>query len=106
MYKLGFYVPESHLESVKRALFDAGAGRIGDYDHCCWQTLGEGQYRPLAGSDPFIGEAGEETRLPEYRVELVVADELARPVLAALRQAHPYEEPAWDLVQLTTELPD
>jgi hypothetical protein len=106
VYKLGFYVPESHLESVKSALFDAGAGRIGDYDRCCWQTAGEGQFRPLAGSDPYIGEAGRETRLPEYRVEMVVADDSVRPAVAALLRSHPYEEPAWDLVQLVNGLPD
>ena len=105
MYKLGFYVPESHLEPVKTALFEAGAGRIGDYDHCCWQTLGQGQFRPLEGSNPHIGSQGEVERLPEYRVELVVADEQLRPVIDALLAAHPYEEPAWDLVQLVTEIP-
>jgi hypothetical protein len=105
MYKLGFYVPASHLEEVKAALFAAGAGRIGNYDSCCWQTAGEGQFRPLEGSDPFIGTAGRVERVPEYRVELVLAEDRARPVLAALLDAHPYEEPAWDLVRLVTELP-
>jgi structural hemagglutinin/hemolysin toxin protein RtxA len=105
MYKLGFYVPESHLESVKAALFDAGAGRIGDYEHCCWQVLGEGQFRPLQGSHPFIGQAGEVEKVPEYRVELVCSEAHVRAVLAALRLSHPYEEPAFDLVELA-ELPD
>ena len=97
MHKLCFYVPESHLERVKQALFASGAGRIGDYDHCCWQVLGQGQFRPLPGSDPFIGSEGAEQKVPEYKVELVVADELVEPALVALRQAHPYQEPAFDL---------
>ena len=105
MYKLGFYVPESHLEVVKTAVFEVGAGRIGDYDRCCWQSLGEGQFRPLAGSDPFLGRPGELERVPEYRVELVVSDELATPAVEAMISAHPYEEPAWDLVALVQELP-
>ena len=105
MYKLGFYVPQSHLEQVKEALFTAGAGRIGDYDRCCWQVLGQGQFRPQAGSNPFIGAPGELERVAEYRVELVCAPDCVRSVVAALQRAHPYEEPAWDLVQLITELP-
>ena len=100
MYKLVFFVPADFLEPVKQAVFDAGAGRIGDYDQCCWQTLGEGQFRPLAGSSPFIGEQGNVTQVSEYRVEMVCADNLIGDVVAALKQAHPYEEPAYDVVLL------
>lgn len=100
MHKLVFYVPESHVEAVKSAVFNAGAGRIGDYDSCSWQTLGEGQFRPLPGSSPFIGEVDRLERVAEYRVELVCADEVVAPALAALRKAHPYEEPAFDLWRL------
>ena len=102
MFKLGYYVPESHLEVTKAALFDAGAGRVGDYDHCCWQAAGQGQFRPLPGSDPFLGQAGEVERVAEYRVELVCADELIAAAVAALKAAHPYEEPAYDVVRLET----
>lgn len=105
MYKLGFYVPESHLEAVKQAVFDAGAGRIGSYDSCCWQTCGEGQFRPLAGSQPYIGQPGEIECVTEYRVEMVCSDDCARAAVEAMRKAHPYEEPAWDLVQLVSDLP-
>ena len=97
MFKLCFFVPESHLEAVKSALFAAGAGRIGAYDSCCWQVLGEGQYRPLEGSQPFLGRQGRVERLAEWTVELVVADELVDASIAALRQAHPYETPAFEL---------
>ncbi len=98
MYKLCFYVPESHLEVVKQAVFDAGGGRIGDYDRCCWQVLGQGQFRPLPGADPFIGKPGEVEQVPEYRVELVCDKAHIREVLAALLAAHPYEEPAYDVL--------
>ncbi|WP_406829106.1 NGG1p interacting factor NIF3 [Microbulbifer sp. ARAS458-1] len=100
MYKLCIYIPESHLEPVKQAIFAAGAGRIGDYDSCCWQVLGTGQFRPLDGSQPFIGQQGEVEKVPEYRVETVCADEVVDGVLAAMRGAHPYEEPAFDLWKL------
>ncbi|MCB1690010.1 MAG: NGG1p interacting factor NIF3 [Halioglobus sp.] len=105
MYKLCFYVPESHLEMVKTAVFAAGAGRIGDYDSCCWQVLGDGQFRPLEGSKPFIGQSGKVEVVAEYRVELVCERACVRAAVAALIEAHPYETPAWDLVALVTELP-
>lgn len=97
MYKLCFYVPESHLEAVKQAVFDSGAGRMGDYEHCCWQVLGQGQFRPGSGANPFIGEAGRLEQVAEYRVEMVCEDEAIQQAVAALRQAHPYEEPAFDV---------
>ncbi|GGC84480.1 Nif3-like dinuclear metal center hexameric protein [Halopseudomonas salina] len=96
MYKLCFYVPESHLEAVKLAVFGAGAGHIGNYEHCCWQTGGTGQFRPMPGSQPFIGESGALERVEEFRVEMVCADKSIQTAIAALRQAHPYEEPAFD----------
>ena len=105
MYKLCFYVPESHLEQVKTAVFNAGAGRIGDYDSCCWQVLGQGQFRPLVGSTPFLGRQGTVEVVAEYRVEMVCAVQFVRAAVAALVDTHPYEEPAWDVVTLVTELP-
>lgn len=100
MYKLCFYVPESHLESVKAAVFAAGAGRIGAYEACCWQIKGQGQFRPLPGSNPFIGNHDELETVAEYRVELVCADEHIHAAVAALKQAHPYEEPAYDVLRV------
>ena len=94
MYKLTYHVPETHLEATKAALFEAGAGAMGDYDQCCWQVRGEGQFRPLEGSAPYAGTAGELTRLAEFRVEMVCADESLDAALASLRQAHPYETPS------------
>jgi len=100
MYKLCFYVPESHLEPVKRAVFAAGAGRIGAYDHCCWQVLGQGQFRPLAGSHPYLGQQGQLEVLPEWKVELVIEDETIHEAIAALKASHPYETPAFDVWHL------
>jgi len=103
VYKLCFYVPASHLEAVKEVVFATGAGRIGDYDSCCWQVAGQGQFRPLAGSQPFIGSQGAIEQVEEYRVELVCAEQVVRAAVAALYDAHPYEEPAWDLVALAND---
>ncbi len=100
MYKLCYYVPGSHLEITKRAIFDAGAGRVGNYDRCCWQVRGDGQFRPLPGSKPFIGQEGTIEQVEEYRVEMVCADDHIAEVIVALKQAHPYEEPAYDAVSL------
>lgn len=100
MYKLAFFVPESHLEQVKNAVFATGAGRIGHYDHCCWQVKGEGQFRPLEGSHPHIGSLREIEKVVEYRVELVCADKLIKQAVAAMKLAHPYEEPAYDVFRL------
>jgi hypothetical protein len=100
MYKLCYYVPESHLDATKRAVFDAGAGRIGDYDSCCWQVKGQGQFRPLPGSQPFIGGEGALEQVDEYRVELVCDDARIEAAVAALKRAHPYEEPAYQVWRL------
>jgi len=100
VYKLAFFVPASHLEVVKAAVFAAGGGRIGDYDHCAWQTLGQGQFRPLDGSQPFLGQTGQVEVVEEWKVELVVADDLIVQVVAALKQSHPYQTPAYEVWQL------
>lgn len=99
MLRINVYIPESHLEPVKRAMFDAGAGRIGNYDSCCWQTKGTGQFRPLEGNNAFIGETGRVEQVEEYKVELVCEEANVPAVLAAMKQAHPYEEPAYDVYQ-------
>ena len=100
MYKLVFYVPDSHLETVKTAVFATGAGRIGHYDQCCWQVLGTGQFRPLPGSNPSLGSHNQLESGPEWRVELVCSDELIGAARKALIAAHPFETPAYDIWQL------
>jgi hypothetical protein len=104
MYKIALYVPESHLEAVKQAMFDAGAGRIGDYEHCCWQTKGTGQFRPLNGANPHIGSVDEVSIVDEYLVELVCENDLISDVIASLKQAHPYEEPAFAAWEVLTNI--
>jgi hypothetical protein len=101
MYKLVFFVPSIHVDAVKQAVFDTGAGRIGGYEHCSWQMLGEGQFRPLAGSSPYLGQTGELEYVEEYRVEMVCADELIQDAVRTLLACHPYEEPAYDVWPLT-----
>ena len=96
MHKICFFVPSSHLERVKEAIFAAGAGRYQQYDHCCWQVSGQGQFRPLAGSAPYTGEPGTIEQVQECKVEAVCEDHLVEAVVAALRQAHPYETPAFE----------
>jgi len=100
MFKLCFYVPASHLEQVKDAVFKAGAGRIGEYEHCSWQVLGQGQFRPLAGSNPFLGSQDQLEAVEEYRVEMVCEEALIAAAVKALREVHPYEEPAYDVTLL------
>jgi hypothetical protein len=99
MYRINVYIPASHLEVVKIAIFNAGAGRIGNYDQCCWQIKGQGQFRPLTGSDAFIGQQDKLETVGEYKVELVCGSEVLNDVIAAMKQAHPYEEPAYDVYQ-------
>ena len=100
MVKIAFFVPEDHKEVVKSAMFAAGAGGIGNYDQCCWEVEGMGQFRALEGADPFLGVMGNIERVKEFKVEMVCADGVVKSVVQALKQAHPYEEPAYDVVVL------
>lgn len=106
MYQLIFYVPETHKEVVKTALFSAGAGRYEDYDFCCFESKGIGQFRPLDKANPFIGEKGKLETVDEYRVEMIIKDELIKSVIEALLESHPYEEPAYSIwkIQIIDDL--
>jgi hypothetical protein len=97
VYKIAFYVPASHVEVVKAALFSAGAGRYQNYDSCSWQILGEGQFRPLKNSKPFIGKEGETEKVAEYKVEMVCGEDFLSAAKKALMESHPYEEPAYEV---------
>lgn len=99
-YKLVWFVPREALERTRDAVFRAGAGTIGAYDRCSWYAAGTGTFRAGEGAEPAIGEVGREQRVAELRVETVVPMERAREVVAALRAAHPYEEPAYELYEL------
>ena len=103
MHVLVFYVPEAHATTVKEAVFATGAGRIGDYEACSFETRGTGQFRPLAGSSPFIGSEGDLDRVAELRVELVCDDAVLAEAVEALRAAHPYEEPAYHHWRVATD---
>jgi len=98
--KLVVFVPEEALDAVRDALFEAGAGRIGDYERCSWYTEGTGTFLGGEGSAPAIGEAGREERVPELRLETVFSAARHEEVIAALRRAHPYEAPAFDVYPL------
>ncbi|MFT5888857.1 MAG: hypothetical protein ACI9BO_001680 [Zhongshania sp.] len=101
MLKLVFFVPEAHVDTVKVAVFNAGAGRQGNYEQCAWQVLGQGQFRPMPGSQPFLGVQGELEEVAEYRVELLCSREQAAVVRDALLASHPYEEPAFEFFATT-----
>lgn len=100
MYKICFYVPHSHVELVKNALFAKGAGKIGHYSHCAWQTLGEGQFLAENESHPFLGEKGRLEKVQEYKVELICEKKYLQEVLEALKKTHPYELPAYDVIKI------
>jgi len=102
MYQLCFYVPASHLELVKSALFESGAGKIGNYGNCCWQTLGQGQFKPLAGSIPFLGEKDQVEIVAEYKVEMICKADKVKQVLTAFLNSHPYETPAYSVYKIHT----
>jgi hypothetical protein len=95
IFKIELYIPETHLEKVKDAIFAAGAGKIGDYDRCCWQCAGQGQFLPMDGSRPYVGKQGAVETVAEYKVELVCPAEKINAVIDALKKSHPYETPAF-----------
>ena len=95
------YVPKDHLEVVKKAMFEAGAGRLGNYQACAWQTLGQGQFIPLEGSDPYEGAIEECTYVEEYKLEIMVALAQWPMVEIAMIQTHPYEVPAYGAVPVS-----
>lgn len=98
--KLVWFVPREALEATRAAVFAAGAGRIGAYECCSWYAAGTGTFYGGEGASPAIGEPGREQRVSELRVETVVPAERIADVVAALKAAHPYEEPAYDVYQL------
>jgi structural hemagglutinin/hemolysin toxin protein RtxA len=102
MYQIIFYVPESHTEQVKNAMFANGAGKIGEYSSCAWQVLGEGQFIPLAGSHAFIGEKDKLEKVAEYKVEMICDEKYIKAVVAAMKSAHPYEQPAYFITKTET----
>jgi hypothetical protein len=103
--KLVVFVPRESLDPVREAVFAAGAGRIGDYERCSWYTEGTGTFLGGESTAPSVGQPGREERVAELRLETVYPADREADVVAALRRAHPYEEPAFDLYQLAEPPP-
>ncbi|MFZ5590399.1 MAG: Nif3-like dinuclear metal center hexameric protein [Bacillota bacterium] len=105
LYKLVVFVPVEHVDQVREAVCRAGAGHIGCYDYCTFQVPGTGTYRPLSGAQPFKGKVGEICLASEMRLETIIPAGLVKRVVAAMLQAHPYEEVAYDLYKLENKFP-
>ena len=103
--KVVVYVPTSYADAVADAMHACGAGNIGDYEHCSYRIAGEGRYRAKAGAHPFVGTPGEMHSEPETRIEVIAHAAAKDRVVQAMLQAHPYEEPAYDVLQLQNESP-
>ena len=103
--KLIGFVPPDDADLVRKALFSAGAGVIGEYEHCSWSVSGQGSFLPTEGANPAVGQVGRDETTDELRLEVVFPRRLRRRVQAAYVAAHPYEEPAFDIVAVDNVLP-
>ena len=103
MYKLVFYVPVRDADSVKNSIFLTGAGQIGNYSNCSWETEGIGQFKPLSGSNPSIGSQNELERVAELRVEILCEVHNIKSAIKALKSSHPYEEPAYEVLAVLNQ---
>jgi hypothetical protein len=95
MIHFSFYVPITHAEKVKASIFEAGGGKIGNYDHCCFEIRGRGQFRPLEGNNAFVGQTNLVEYVEEVKIELVCEEDRLENVVKALKSSHPYETPAY-----------
>ncbi|MCA5006593.1 Nif3-like dinuclear metal center hexameric protein [Sphingobacterium bovistauri] len=102
--KLVVYVPRANVEDVRQALFDAGAGSIGSYDQCSYNTSGYGTFRPLEGANPAIGEMGTQERVEETKIEVIFPSQLERQIVVSMLAAHPYEEVAYHAITIDNKL--
>lgn len=105
LIKLVVFVPTTHLEVVRQAIGDSGAGSIGAYSHCSFSTKGTGTFLPQTGSDPYIGEQGKLSTVEEYRLETILPTSLQQQVIHAMKAVHPYEEVAYELYPLAMSEP-
>jgi len=105
LYSLCFYTPAAEAAKVRQAVLDCGAGHIGNYSHCSFNSPGEGTFRAEAGSHPYVGEIGSLHTEPEIKTEITVPDYLLSRSVKALQEAHPYEEPVWNVVCLNNTNP-
>ena len=104
--KVVVFCPIKDAEAVRTAMFDAGAGAIGAYDHCSFNLTGKGTYRPLDGANPHLGKVGEEHTEEEIQVSVICSSSIERAVVSAMRQAHPYEEVAYEVYALQNKNPE
>ncbi|MDA7817800.1 NGG1p interacting factor NIF3 [Sulfurimonas sp.] len=100
MYKLNFFVPSQNKEAVKKALFNIGVGKYNNYDKCSFESQGTGQFRPIDEANPFLGQLDTVELVKEYKVEMVCSDELIREAVKTLKEAHPYEEVAYEVFKM------
>jgi len=100
MYKLNYYVPVDAKEKTKEALFNIGVGRFDNYQNCSWETLGKGQFKPVANANPAIGKLDTLEVLDEYKIEMICKDFLIKLAVKTLKDAHPYEEVAYEVFKM------
>lgn len=100
MYKLNFFVPSDDKERVKEALFAVGAGRYENYEYCCFETLGIGQFKPINKANPHIGTLEKLEIVEEYKVEMICSDNLIKEAIKVLKKTHPYEEVAYEVFKM------
>lgn len=99
-YKFAVYVPVDYTDKVRDALFDAGAGKLGNYGETSFNLQGNGTFTPLDGTHPFIGKKGKREKVKEIKIETVIFERNINNVLLAMKKAHPYEEPAYDIYEI------
>ncbi len=100
MYKLTYYVPLEAKEETKTALFSIGVGKYNNYEHCSFETVGVGQFKPIKSANPYIGKKDTVEYVKEYKVEMICSDELIKKAVEVLKEAHPYEEVAYEVIKL------
>ncbi|MDC9715234.1 MAG: NGG1p interacting factor NIF3 [Gammaproteobacteria bacterium] len=100
MYQIYFYIPVDKAEAVKKAMFSAGAGKIGNYENCAWQTLGQGQFKPIKDANPTIGKLDKLEILEELKVEMLCTQENLKQAISAMKSAHPYEQVAYSILKM------
>ena len=100
MYKLNYYVPTHAKEKTKQALFDIGVGMFDNYENCSWETIGQGQFKPIRDAKPNIGELEKLEVLEEYQVQMICSNELIHKAVKTLKETHPYEEVAYEVFKM------
>ncbi|EDZ63429.1 protein containing Nitrogen regulatory PII-like domain [Sulfurimonas gotlandica GD1] len=100
MYKLNYFVPSDAKERTKQALFDIGVGRYQNYECCSFETLGNGQFKPIESANPHIGKLNELEIVQEYKIEMICEDRLIKKAVKTLKEVHPYEEVAYEVLKI------